>query len=257
MIYSITLFLNEHDLIDLKIKEEHLYVDKIIVVESSWTHQGNRKSINFQADKYKDKNIEHLVVTDPSIYEGYDTKVDPHYRPHAERRYPFSVLPIADNDIVIISDCDEIINGENIPYVISQTRIHKFARMHMRMFYFYINTKIKDRWIHPAAAIASKWKYGNLQRIRDFSKDGVIINDCGNHFSYLGSSEEICRKIQSYSHPEFNTPEILNNIEKRKENLEDPLGRTSISLEKIEIDDLYPKTILNNLEYWKKYIRTY
>ena len=47
-------------------------------------------------------------------------------------------------------------------------------------------------------------------------------------------------------------------IEERIRNQIDPFDRSAngqiINLEKVKIDETYPRTILNNLDYWSKHI---
>lgn len=71
----------------------------------------------------------------------------------------------------------------------------------------------------------------------------------------LKKPEEISEKIKSFSHQEFNKQDITNveNIKYRIENLLDPLGRPRI-LERVEIDNSYPITLIQNQEQWSRYI---
>ena len=261
MIYSMTMFFNEYDLLDLKIKEESSYVDKIVVVESKWTHSGNPKPLNFPIDKYKDNNkILYLIIDDEMIYKDCKKGDDGsfHSRADAERNYPLMTLPINDYDILIVVDCDEIINGENIPHIIEETRKHGIVRIGMRLFFYNINVlQNQIEWNHPYAIIGKIAKHGNLGTFRSWTgQQGFKMSNCGNHFAWLGGIEKIKEKMKSYSHTEFDTADINNSIQKRFENLEDIVGRSWMpSLTIIDIDELYPKTIRENLIKWNKYIR--
>lgn len=252
MIYSMTLYFNEDDLVDLKIKEEHQYVDKIVVQESKWTHAGNLKPIRFNYKKYDDK-IVHLVIEDDAIYKDCDMNVDRFCRANAERRYPLSKLPIADDDVLLVTDIDEIINGEEIPRIVYETRKRGFVRLGMRAFYYYINAMQADEWSYPYACSGKIGKKLGLDWLR-LNMTGTILKNCGNHFGWLGGAEAIKYKIQNMAHTEFNKPDIINNTEKRLANLEDVVGRTDQpKLSVINIDHKYPRTILNNYAEWKKY----
>jgi len=63
------------------------------------------------------------------------------------------------------------------------------------------------------------------------------------------------KKINSFSHGEFNIPEftskekIIENIKMKKN-----IFNLPYSYKKIEIDDTYPKYIINNKEKLKKWI---
>ena len=255
MIYSMTMFFNEHDLTDLKIKEETPYVDQIIIQESLWTHVGNIKPIRFEADKYKDNSkVLHLIIDNTALYEKCDMKADRFSRANKERRYPVSVLPIQDDDILIVTDIDEIINGEEIPRIIEEVKLRGFVRLEMRAFYYYINVMQAENWSYPYAVNGKIAKQYGLDWLR-LNMMGTILPNCGNHFGWLGTLEDIKNKIQNMAHTEFNTKEIVEGTEKRMEKLEDVVGRSDQEkLKVVPIDYLYPRTILNEYSEFKKYV---
>ena len=251
-----TMFFNELDLLDLKIKEESPYVDKIVVVESKWTHSGNPKPLNFPWEKYKNNNkIIYLVIYDETLYK--DCKKGPegsfHSRAEVERNLPQSAIPIASNDFVIVADLDEIVKGDQIERIIKEAAKFGHVRLKMEMYYYYINT-YANIWTEAFCAtgwLCSKYSFHHL-RLRG---EGPIIPNCGKHFSYLGSADTIKYKLQSFSHTELNTPEIINGIQERLDRLTDPAGKFLESpLTITEIDESYPKTIRDNISEWQKYI---
>ena len=76
----------------------------------------------------------------------------------------------------------------------------------------------------------------------------------GWHFSFLQTSEQILKKIKSFSHGEFNIDNINEkSIEKKILKNEDIFGR-GITLKKIELDTSYPNYILENKEKFSKWI---
>lgn len=269
MIYSTTMYYNNEEVLDLKIKEESPYVDKIIVVESLWTHVGNPKPINFPVDKYKDNpKVVHLLIDDESGYRNCDMTDNRFSRITVERNYPFFKLPIEDDDVFIVLDIDEILNGEKIPQIVEETRKWDFVRLDMRTFCYYINVESKfntggittegnlAKWAYPYGATGRKCKEagGDLTLLRVQSM-GPILPNCGHHFTYLGGFDKIVDKMKNAAHTELNNPEFLEGVKQRFENLDDITGRQGKDLlEVIEIDELYPKTIRENISAWQKYI---
>ena len=80
-----------------------------------------------------------------------------------------------------------------------------------------------------------------------------IING-GWHFSFLQTPQQILEKIKSYSHGEFNNENINEkNIEEKIIKNEDIFER-GLTLKKIEINSSYPKYILENKDYFSKWI---
>jgi beta-1,4-mannosyl-glycoprotein beta-1,4-N-acetylglucosaminyltransferase len=58
MIYDCFMFLNENDLLEIRINQHLDFVDKFIIIEAGQTHSGNKKTKNFDTkrfEKYADK----------------------------------------------------------------------------------------------------------------------------------------------------------------------------------------------------------
>ena len=46
------MFFNEDFILDIRLNELNQYVDKFVIVESNFTHSGEKKNFNFQIEKY-------------------------------------------------------------------------------------------------------------------------------------------------------------------------------------------------------------
>jgi len=92
------------------------------------------------------------------------------------------------------------------------------------------------------------------QNIREMRGAEEIIKNGGWHFSFLGGTSFIKQKIMAYSHTEYNSETILNNIENCLEENIDIFNRSDMIFQKIDIDDSFPKYIKENKEElsWKK-----
>ena len=90
-----------------------------------------------------------------------------------------------------------------------------------------------------------KFKNYPFWRLDKFNQQ--IING-GWHFSFLQSPDQILNKIKSFSHGEFDHKNLNTKIIEKKilEN-KDIFGRGN-KLEKVYIDDSYPKYITKNKE---------
>jgi Glycosyltransferase family 17. len=89
----------------------------------------------------------------------------------------------------------------------------------------------------------------------DNPKNLQIIKDGGWHFAYLQSPENISKKIKSFAHGEFNRDNIAEeeNIRFKIENNKDIFDR-GYKIKKIEVNETFPKYILNNKEKLKDWI---
>ena len=266
-IYSISPFFNEFDLLDLKISEESLVVDKILIIEANQTFQGNKKELLLENNlKYSNlSNVEIVFLKDELATKKTNDKfANAAYQKNSYIRF----LPdIKDDDVLLMCDLDEINKKENISMIVDKAKKHGIVRLMEHFFYYKINlvrNTVKG-WNAPYAVTGKALKDFNYNaqtiRIGRIKGIGKNIATDGKHFSFLMSPEDICYKIGSFSHTEFMNPRFTD-VEKIKERIKkkiDPFDRKSkngdlLGLTKIEIDETYPNTILNNLTYWAKHI---
>ena len=82
-----------------------------------------------------------------------------------------------------------------------------------------------------------------------------LIHNGGWHFSFLKHPAEISKKIKTYAHGEFNKPEFFdeNKIKERIKNRSDIFNR-DFKYEKVEIDDNFPKYLLENTSKFQEWI---
>ena len=126
-IYDACIYFDEDILLDLRFNILDRYVDKFVVVESLFTHSGEKKKQNFKVknfSKFKNK-IEYILLKE-NPKDIFETKKDDKkqlsktidnanlreiYQRNAIER---GLKGISDNDWLIISDVDEIPNLENL-----------------------------------------------------------------------------------------------------------------------------------------------
>ena len=79
--------------------------------------------------------------------------------------------------------------------------------------------------------------------------------DGGWHFSFLKKPKDIAAKIKAYSHQEFNKNEFVNEekIASRIKNNQDLFDR-NIKYKKVDLDDTFPKYIINNKSIFEEWI---
>ena len=64
-IYDCCMFFDEEMLLGLRLKTLNKYIDKFIIVESKYTHSGDKKKLIFNINKYSEfKNKINYIVTD-------------------------------------------------------------------------------------------------------------------------------------------------------------------------------------------------
>ena len=223
------MFFDEEMLLSLRLKTLNKYIDKFIIVESKYTHSGDKKKLIFDINKYREfKNKINYIVTDdsPENIEKINNDDDENqkntkYIINALKRENYQRDRITDglsdaspNDWVIISDLDEIPNLDKINFTSINKKIIFFKQ---RVFYYKLNLELKNiHWVGSKAVqkknlISPQW----LRNIKDkiypkwrldiiFSKKKYnnifCVYDGGWHFSYIKKPEDIEKKLKSYLH---------------------------------------------------------
>ena len=293
-IFDCFMYYNEDVILDLRLNYLNQFVDKFIIIESTFNHRGKKKELNFNINnflKFKDK-IEYYVLDKqpPNIEEINDSDTDKqksikyilngYRRDHFQRNYISSgISEVDENDIIIISDIDEIPNLKKINIKDIKNNLIFFNQ---KMCYYKFNLYQKNyNWVGSRAC--KKKKLLSPQWLRDvkpknypkwrvdtyFSKlkytNVIFVNEGGWHFSYLNTPELIEQKLKSYTHHreyELN-PIGIENIEKRIKNRESVYNLSSdkkmnqfskgVKLEIMSLNEL-PRYISDNKTKYEKWL---
>ena len=265
-IFDCFQYFNEDHIADLRFNILDEHVDFFVIVESTINHQGKGKKLHFDSNKYrKFKNkIIYIVVDDTpkdfiKPHVGGESLVEQHQRNSILK----GLNKCHDNDLVILSDVDEIPNLKKL----NTFDKNKYAVFSQRMFMYKLNllntgennwhgSKIclKKNMKSPQWLRNLKFKKYPFWRI-DKPKDLQIIEDGGWHFAYLQSPENISKKIKSFAHGEFNKDNMTEeeNIRFKIENNKDIFDR-GYKIKKVEMNESFPKYILDNKEKLKDWI---
>ena len=287
-IIDTTTYFEEELMMDLRFNILDPYVDKFIVCESTFTHSGNKKKINFDKKKYpkfKDKII-HLVLEnepDDLIKKDHLDTIEKRFnsilRIKHQRNYIIKALEeFSINDLVIYSDNDEIPNLENIDL---KNVKKKFLIFNQKLFYYKLDLVVpKLSWFGSKAC---KLKYlksiDNLRNIKnkkyslfrfdtyfsDIKNVSVkIVNNGGWHFSNLKSAKQLEKKyLNDENHAEYELKDtsyetIKDNILRKVVPYNYEVDKSSnqrfneTKLDNIDLNYL-PKYINNNIEKYKEW----
>ena len=266
-IYDCFQFFDEEHILDLRLNILNEFVDFFVMVESTTDHQGNSKKLNFDLKKFRkfDNKIIYIVVDDTSQaikkpHIGGESLVEQHQRNSLMK----GLKDCHDNDLIILSDVDEIpdLNKLNI-----FDKKNKYAVFSQRMFNYKINllNETENNWHGSKMCLKKNLKSPQWLRNLKFKKypfwridkprNLQIIENGGWHFAYLQNMENISKKIKSFAHGEFNKPNFANPaIIKEKINMGKDIFDREISYKKVEIDNSFPKYIVDNKEKLKEWI---
>ena len=228
-IYDCYMYYDEDILLDIRLNVLDKYVKKFVITEATYTHNGSKKELNFDInkfDKFKDK-IEYIVVDQqpPDIRELQindttqikDEKLilngmarDYFQRENLQR----GLKNLNDDDLIIISDLDEIPNLENFDFDKINNNIIIFKQ---KMFYYKLNllydefiwagskaVKFKNfispQWLRN---IKSKkypiWRLDILFSKKKYSNLSYVKNG-GWHFTCIRTPEDLEKKLLNFAH---------------------------------------------------------
>jgi beta-1,4-mannosyl-glycoprotein beta-1,4-N-acetylglucosaminyltransferase len=223
------MFFDEEMLLDLRLNILDKFVDKFIIVESSYTHSGKEKKLIFDINKYSKfkEKINYIVLKEPpkgieeisnNDSEGEISRkeiLNALKRENLQRNTIVNGLNDADkNDWIIISDLDEIPDLTNINFNKIKNKIIFFKQ---KVFYYKLNLELKKlRWIGTKACrkkhlkspqwlrnikdkIYPKWRIDILFAKKKYN-DIFFVENGGWHFSFVKKPEDIEKKLKSYLH---------------------------------------------------------
>lgn len=249
MIYDCFTFFNEIELLELRFNILDPVVDFFVISEGDRTFRGKKKPSYIQ-DNYERfaKWSEKIIHLEAPLRSG----VSPWTNEALQRNYISEGLASAsEEDIVFISDVDEIWNADILEDIISAISSGP-VKLKQNIYYYYLNLLLELPW-HGTVALLKK-DLTTPERARRMGASPSLENG-GWHFSYLGSPELIQQKIKAFSHSELDAAKYneLSVIQDRIRNGQDLFGR-KIPMRAVEIDSCYPIYIRDNLESLKHLI---
>lgn len=249
MIYDAFLFNGENECLDIRMAELSELDVHHIAVQSNKTFTNIEKP--YSVHRMGDKRITHVLVGD--MPDGGDNWERERHQRNAIMRGLIAVVA-KDDDLIIISDADEIPKAEAIKKYRPNMKVTALV---MDKFGYWLNCieGFQD-WKIAKILTYEKLKESTPDLIRNSGQENWIY-DAGWHYSWLGDVNNIQNKFNSFSHQECNTPE-LNNIETIKYKMatgqslwsNDPNDKWEF----IPIDERAPAEVHNNLEKYKHLI---
>ena len=228
-IFDCITYYDEELLFDLRCHQLNNYVDFFVVVEAKFTHSGKKKKLNFNINnfnKFKNKidyivvdqqppNVRKLKEDDTAKIKEEKLILNGMARDYFQRENLKKGLKnLKDDDLVVISDLDEIPNFDNLDFNKINNNIIIFQQ---KMFYYKLNlyynefiwagskaVKYKNfvspQWLRNVKSkkypfwrldvFFSKKKYSNL----------FYVKDGGWHFTCIRTPEDLEKKLLNFAH---------------------------------------------------------
>ena len=295
-IFDCFMFYDEDLLLDLRLNILDQHVDFFVIVESKYFHNGKERQLKFDIKKYEkfENKIIYIVhenepagihkvnKEDDEGIKSYKLITNAHLRENDQRNQISQGLNNAtDNDLILISDVDEIPNFESINLEKIKNQLIFFEQS---LFYYKLNRYLPNfiwygtkgckkkylkspQWLRNIKS--KKFLFWRLDTLFSDTKyiNKYFINDGGWHFSNLKNAEDIELKLKSYlHHRDYEVEELgakkINELIKNNQTIYDMFGdKTSKKygddkrkkLEKYEFSNL-PEFIKLNKDKLKEWI---
>ena len=288
------MFFDEEMLLDLRLNIMNKHVDKFVITESNYMHSGSAKKLIFDINKFskfKDKII-YIIIDKPppgliKINDQDSLSVKQSKMiVNAKKREMYQINKTQDgiidadpNDIIIVSDLDEIPNLNKINF---EKINHKLIFFKQKMFYYKLNLYYKSFTWYGSKACKKKY-FQNPEWLRSIKNkkypkwrldilfsnkkynDICFINEGGWHFTNIRKPEDLEKKLLNFlHHVDFkesglglddlkrlmNEKKVMYNHTTDKKKANWGVGET---LSKVNINEI-PKYIKENLEKYKVWL---
>jgi beta-1,4-mannosyl-glycoprotein beta-1,4-N-acetylglucosaminyltransferase len=256
MIFDCVSFFNELDVLDIRLNVLDKFVDYFIIIECEKTFTNKNKPLYFYENKHLFEKFNHKIihfvvgkhpeteidiVDDPWKYEYYQKTFFLNY---------FKTLnkDKHKNDIIIISDIDEIPNLYSLNKIID----YKYPVLLKPKFFYgdlchrvynsFLNKyedpirnlfMTHDVLIHKYDEI--KFIFDRINRFK-YINNNYKIYENGIHLSFAKDKEltkfkeKIYEKLEAFPHQEFNNKKVKTKIIERFLNNQDILNRNELKL---------------------------
>ena len=293
-IFDCFQFFDEEMLLDLRLNMLNRYVDRFVIVEATYKHNGEPKKLIFDINKFskfKDK-ITYIIADKPDDnllkidIQDKDELKESKKISNSYRREGNQVQKILEgikeaepNDLILISDLDEIPNLENTKFNEIKNKLIFFKQ---KMFYYKLNLFYNElpwygskgckkkyfkspqwiRWIKNKKYPI--WRLDILFSNKKYN-DIYYVENGGWHFTNIKTPEDIEKKLLSFVHHHDyeksgiklnELKEIINEKKVMYDHSKDKKGYKwgkGKKLQTINVD-LMPKYISKNLDKYKPWL---
>ena len=281
-------YFNEEEILELRIRTLESKVDQFIIAEANTTFTGTPKEFTLEdtikrlglpREKIRIINVDYpdnlsdYIQEIDLVYSGYwanDPRVLFWVRERLQKDALNSVISeYHDEDVFIVSDCDEIIKPDlidmfclhtraNLDKIIKVPMVLIGGRADLRVFNLdgspvpwdlsaFVCTK---NHLERFTVAQMRGGYVKNAEVVHVTHDGIRIEDAGWHFSWMGGSERAIIKSKAQIHANdsmdnlgfeaFSTKEMVDFMESyvAREGATNPIGDVTTILKKYPLEEL-------------------
>ena len=239
MLIDAFTYFNEKELVELRIKYLDPIVDYFVIIESNITFTGKKKEWNFpDILKNRLKEFSHKIQYHKLNINLEEIKNEESWIIDERNYIKTACKKFSNDDILIISDLDEIPSKKKINFILSSD-FKKIAPVAFEQHLFHLDCNYLrlDSWrgsIITTMEICNNFSPQKFRRLRNRLSH---FTDAGWSFSSFGGYERVKEKIESYAHSEHN-----NDKFKRRD-----LFHRKVKSKKVE-KNFFPEDLLKLME---------
>ena len=297
-IFDTFLFYNELELLELRLNTLNDLVDYFVITESHVTFSGQPKPLYYEKnkaifEKFSEKIIHNVIDTIPDNFIP-DTKLKEYFTcrdvsyPHKSNGIPLSKLSIDfqrevfqrdsiingliniahPEDLILISDLDEIPNPEAIKKVVDSFTPGNIYNLCQNWYMYYFNVTCSNEWFGTRITDFATIKGRSIDLMRYHLEDrleqpGPIVENGGWHFSFLGGEQRVREKLAAYSYQGRRSKIVLQLLDnffpwriKRKIANNHDIFNTGRKFQTVKIDQTFPPYLLAHKDRFEKLIKS-
>lgn len=198
-VFDAVLFSNELDMLTIRWNELYPYVSEFVLLESNSTFTGIEKDLFFANNRERFKFVEPRLTygtVGGRFVKGENPFVEEAYQRVAMDQL-IRIAGIADDDLLIMSDVDEIPSGHTIDLLRwcddIPEKLHLRLRNYLYSFEFFVDNKCWRASVH-------RYRVGQT-RYAHYRQTDDILTDAGWHCSFcFRKISEFVFKMKAYSH---------------------------------------------------------
>lgn len=275
-VYDCFIYFNEADILEIRLNELDTVVDYFVLVEATRTHQKKPKPLHFDINdprfsKFQERII-HIIVDDyPNFFTHWRIPKVWDYEKHQRNAIGRGLVNAKPDDIIIVSDIDEIPNAKKVAENLTQNEPIVFQQ---RFFYYFLNYAVikaptescqicKNGLVFWRGTIMlKKSAYIDAQSTRELRNDLKTkqIEEGGWHFSYIGGIDSILYKLKSFTHAK--EAKQLHDLDDKAKIAEivasgQDIFNRDMSFKALPLSEPFPQFILNNTAKYEKLLCEY
>ncbi|MEM5785997.1 MAG: hypothetical protein AAGU11_01685 [Syntrophobacteraceae bacterium] len=282
MLYDAFLFLNELEILEIRLHTLYRHVDKFVLVEANQTFStlSSKGTFLFEENKHLFKDfldkiihikLENEFLTTESLKELpwpqrlkcrlKRTELANQNETHHRNSIVRGLCAAEPHDLVLISDIDEIINPECLPEAVERLKTEPVVGFEQQLYRYFLNIHEKDSsWTAPRLTTCENAFRTKPHTIR--GQKVPLIRNGGWHFTCIGNMEKLLYKSQSFLHhdrcyrgeyKDVHNLEILFRERVIKKGI-DIFDFIDCRYEIVEIDETFPEIIHGNQDRYRELI---